>query len=53
MARIAAGPTDINENPEPLQTWEVRRQCILYSKPTAEFTCDACKVTWVLCEYGA
>ena len=53
-----AGSVDIVEDPataahmstEPLQTWEVRRQCILYSKKTQEFYCESCKVQWVHCE---
>ena len=53
-----AGSVDIVEDPataahmstEPLQTWEVRRQCILYSKKTQEFHCESCKVQWVHCE---
>ena len=39
-----------NMNTEPLQTREVRRQCILYSKKTQEFNCESCKVQWVHCE---
>ena len=55
---ISVGSVDIiddpaaaaNMNTEPLQTWEVRRQCILYSKKSKAFWCKACRVQWVLCE---
>ena len=43
-------PAAANMNMEPLQTWEVRRQCILYSKKSKAFWCKACRVQWVLCE---
>ena len=43
-------PAAANMNMEPLQTWEVRRQCILYSKKSNNFWCKACRVQWVLCE---
>ena len=43
-------PAAANMNMEPLQTWEVRRQCILYSKKSNNFWCKSCRVEWVLCE---
>jgi len=49
-ADIIDDPDAANMNMEPLQTWEVRRQCILYSKKSKAFWCKACRVQWVLCE---
>ena len=46
---IVDDPTAANMNMEPLQTWEVRGQCILYSQKSTDFWCESCKVQWVNC----